>query len=93
MKKTPEDIILLHMTTKNNDHMMYSSWDMVRSGWTDGRKRWHIEVGALPKNIKRTHVCNVEIRIEETLSLWKARAINFQLPCVITYRFKKIMDI
>ena len=24
MKKTPGDIIVLHMCTKNNDHMMYS---------------------------------------------------------------------
>ena len=29
-KKTPEDIIILHMCTKNYDQMMYSSWDMVR---------------------------------------------------------------
>ena len=30
MKKTPGDIIILHMCTKNYDQMMYSSWDMVR---------------------------------------------------------------
>ena len=29
-KKTPGDIIILHMCTKNYDQMMYSSWDMVR---------------------------------------------------------------
>ena len=29
MKKTPEDIIL-HKCTKNHDHMLYCSWDMVR---------------------------------------------------------------
>ena len=29
MKKTPGDIIILHMCTKNYDQMMYSSWDMV----------------------------------------------------------------
>ena len=29
MKKTPEDIIILHMCIKNFDHMMYSSWDMA----------------------------------------------------------------
>ena len=28
MKKTPGDIIILHMCIKNHDHMMYSSWDM-----------------------------------------------------------------
>ena len=29
MKKTPGGIITLHMCTKNDDHMMYSSWDLV----------------------------------------------------------------
>ena len=27
MKKAPGDIIILHMCTKNHNHMMYSSWD------------------------------------------------------------------
>ena len=54
MKKMPGDIIILHMCTKNYDQMMYGSWDMVRDGQTDrrtdGRKKWHIEVGAPSKN-------------------------------------------
>ena len=62
MKKTPEDIIILHKCTKNYHQTIYSSWDMLRNGqtdgqtnrrtdgWTDGRKKWHIEVGAPPKN-------------------------------------------
>ena len=29
-EKTPEDIIILHLHTKNDDHMMYGSWDMER---------------------------------------------------------------
>ena len=29
-KKTPGDIILLHMCTLNEDHMMYVSWDNIR---------------------------------------------------------------
>ena len=53
-KKRAGDIIILHMGTKNYDHMMYSSWDMVRDGQMDGqmerRKKWHIEVGAPAKN-------------------------------------------
>ena len=28
MKKTPGDIIILHMCTINDNHMMYGSWDM-----------------------------------------------------------------
>ena len=30
MKKTPGDIIILHMCTINDNHMMYGSWDMER---------------------------------------------------------------
>ena len=29
MKKIPADIIILHKYTKNHDHMLYCSWDMV----------------------------------------------------------------
>ena len=36
MEKTAADIIILHMCTKNYDHMMCSSWDIVHNGWTDG---------------------------------------------------------
>ena len=36
-EKTPEDIIILHMCTKNYDQMMYGSWDIVCDGRTDGR--------------------------------------------------------
>ena len=28
MKKTPEDVIILHKCTKNHDHMLYCSSDM-----------------------------------------------------------------
>ena len=31
----PGDIIILHICTENYDHVMYSSWDMVRKGQTD----------------------------------------------------------
>ena len=54
-KKMPGDIILLHTCTKNYDQMMYDSWDMVYDRRTDrqmdGRKKWHIEVGAPPKQL------------------------------------------
>ena len=30
LKKTPGDIIILHMCTINDNHMMYGSWDMKR---------------------------------------------------------------
>ena len=31
MKKMPRDIIILHMCTINDNHMMYGSWDIVRN--------------------------------------------------------------
>ena len=37
--KTMFRYIILYMCTKNYDHMMYSSWDMVHKGWTD---RWTV---------------------------------------------------
>ena len=48
MNKIPGDIIILHMCTKNYDHMMYGSWDMMcnrpRDRLTDklalGKKPW-----------------------------------------------------
>ena len=46
-KKKPGDIINLHMCTKNDQFLRYAVW------WTDGRKKWHIEVGAQPKNWSR----------------------------------------
>ena len=50
MKKTPRDIIILHMCTKNYDQMMYSSSDMVRDTQMDGWKKRHTEeVGSPPK--------------------------------------------
>ena len=36
-KKTPWDIIILHIYTKNYDQMMYSSWEMVCNRQTDGQ--------------------------------------------------------
>ena len=32
IKTTPGDIIILHKCTKNPDHMLYCSWDMVHDG-------------------------------------------------------------
>ena len=29
MKRTPESIIILNMSTINENHMMYDSWDIV----------------------------------------------------------------
>ena len=34
MKKKPENIIILHNCTKNHDHMLHCSWDMMCDGCT-----------------------------------------------------------
>ena len=51
-KKTPGDVIILYMCTKNYYHIMYSSWDMVCDRQTDGQKKWHIEVEPLLKLVQ-----------------------------------------
>ena len=49
-KKHLEISSLYICAPKNNDHMMYGSWNVVWDGQTDrrtdGRKKWHIEVVA-----------------------------------------------
>ena len=53
MKKLPRDIIILHMFTTNNDHMMYTVPEIwcATDRRIDGQKKWHIEeVGAPPKS-------------------------------------------
>ena len=42
LKKAPGDIIILQMCTKNTDHMMHVSWNMVCNGRMDGWKKWHV---------------------------------------------------
>ena len=40
MKKTPADIIILHMCTINYGLMMYGSCDMVCNGMDGQKDRW-----------------------------------------------------
>ena len=42
-KETPGDIIIWQMCTKNRDHMVYGSWDMVCDRWTDGQMHRQME--------------------------------------------------
>ena len=42
MKKTPGDIIILHMCTKNYDEAMYGCWDMVRARYNCYFSFWAI---------------------------------------------------
>ena len=67
MKKTPGDIIILHLPTTNDNHMMYGSWDMVLnrqnlfSFWTilcpftEKSKFWK----KTPGDIISLHLCTI----------------------------------
>ena len=48
IKSTPGDIIISHMYNKNNDHMMYGSWNMVCNGRTDRQMEKVIYGGGCP---------------------------------------------
>ena len=60
MKQTPGDIIILHMCTVNDNHMSAQWMD----GWTDGWKKWHIEVGA-PLIIEKPIFCSNIYRLRQ----------------------------
>ena len=68
-KKSLEISSYLYMRTENYDKMMYGSWDMVCDGQTDrrtdGRKKWHTEVGAPPK-----YLGNKTIEGQLHLNVW-----------------------
>ena len=50
MKKTPADIIILHICTKNYDQMMYSSCNMVHDRCNCYFSFWAISPPNSPKN-------------------------------------------
>ena len=59
-KKTPGDIILLHMCTINQDHMMYGSWDMKFN-----RQNFFVILGNFlsfypPNTLKNENIKNVK---------------------------------
>ena len=90
----PGDIIILYMCTKNYDHMMYGSWDLVHDGWMDGRtdrgtggqKKWHIEwVPHLKNQIEMSRTLPepscIHFGIDKgpgSLNLHNSRSIAFQ---------------
>ena len=66
MKNTPGDIIILHLCTKSNNHMIYDSWDMERnrqnclSFWAifchfTSLTTWKIKIWKNEKSIWRCH--------------------------------------
>ena len=69
-KKTPRDIIILHMCTTHDKHKMYSSWDMecdghnILSFWvifcplTTQKHKNFEKMKKMPKDINILHKCN-----------------------------------
>ena len=59
---------------------MYGFWDIVCNKWmdgqTDGQKKWHIEVGATPKNNERYLTNN-----EDKLNASRNKASKFLHFC------------
>ena len=54
MKKTPGDIVILHMCTKNYNQMVYSSWDIVRDRCNCYFSFWVISPFYPPKSQKNS---------------------------------------
>ena len=73
------------MYTKNYDHMMYSSSDMVHNEQTDGWKKWHIKVCAPPKNLVGKILLSVNFPDGEGIS--KFLACRGRNPQGSNYRF------
>ena len=95
MKKTPGDIIILHMCTKNYDQI--DDVQFLRYGvrWTDGWKKRHTEVGSPPKNDLDRKTCLISIseffsqfklnQNKKKLMQWiskliKSKTYNIKLP-------------
>ena len=100
MKKNPGDIIILHMCTKNYDHIMYSSWDMFHDRWTDGwMEKVNIETGAPPRIPRRKAwllnvTWNSVIRHDETKviqrQIWLSSVFGvLWLHCILPQQFRK----
>ena len=55
MKKIPGDIIL-HKCTKNHDHMLYCSWNMMRDGCNYYFSFWAIFCPSTPHNSPKNEI-------------------------------------
>ena len=65
LKKNPGDIIILHMCTINDNHMMYGWWDIEHDGQIF-LSFWTIFYTFTPKNSKNL---NFE-KMKKTLEIW-----------------------
>ena len=91
LKKTPGDIIILHICTVNDNHMMYGSWYMERDGqnflsfWTVFYPFTSLKAGANASNISSNILvwmldeCWMKIRMlhEIKFCIWVASSNTF----------------
>ena len=80
-KKSPGDIILLHMCTTNQDHMMYSSWDMKCN-----KQNFFVILGNLlpfypPNSMKNENIKNEKKNPGDIIILHKCTKNHDHLLC------------
>ena len=81
MKRTPEDIIILHNCTKTHDHMLYCSWEMVRDRWNCYFSFWAIFCPfneKMPGDIIILHMCTKNNDLMMHGSWYDARQMDGQ---------------
>ena len=49
LKKTPQDIIILHICTTNDNHMMYGSWDMEHNRTNPARVYFRLKLSSISR--------------------------------------------
>ena len=92
MRKSPRDIIILHLCTTKDDHFMYGSWDIR----CDKQMRWKNERKA-PGSIIILHLCttkddhmmygswNIKCDRQNVLSIWTT---FYPLTLLTTWKIK-----
>ena len=68
MKKPLEISSFYINVPKSMARWWHSSWDMLHDRWMDGQKKWHVEVGAPPKNYKSNGAIINKVKILKTFN-------------------------
>ena len=56
MKITPGYVIIIHRCTKNHDHRLYYSWDMMCAGWKCSFSFWAIFCPFTPLTTRKVNI-------------------------------------
>ena len=89
MKRTPGDIIILHMRTKNYEEKMYGSWDTVHDGrmdgWTDRSDsyRWVPHLKRVPL------ICDISMPLHRWKIILCLTYVLFTLPWDWWYQWNR----